>query len=486
METFKPLNFYRKQQNSTYKLLPFRFANFIDDRKVLTNMVGEHLFLAADELNAFVSKTLPTDSRTYKDLKSKHFLYDDDSSVAFDLLALKTKTKYEGLSNFTGLHIFVVTLRCEHSCPYCQVSRQSDDKVSYDMSYETALRSLDLVFKSPAPAIKIEFQGGESLLNFELIKDIVLEAQQRNQVERKHLEFVVATNLAPITDEMLEFFNEHKVLVSTSLDGPEILHNKNRPRPGNNSYELTVNGIKKCREKLGKDRVGALMTTTKESLGQVQDIIDEYVRLEFDGIFLRALSPYGFAVKTKWYSSYDTSAWLDFYKAGLDYIIELNKQGVFFVEQYAATILAKILTPFDSRFVDLMNPAGIGIAGVVYNYDGNVYASDESRMLAEMGDNKFKLGNVHSNSYEEIFTSDNLLDALEESFTLSSPMCTDCAYEPFCGSDPVYHYRTQSDLMGHKPTSGFCERNMSIIKLLLQKLESDAETRRILYSWVPM
>lgn len=486
METFKPLNFYRKQHNTAYKLLPFRFSNFTDDRKMLTNMVGERLFVTTDDLNSFITKKLTTDSTIYKNLKSKHFLYDDDSNVAFDLLALKVKTKFEGLSNFTGLHIFVVSLRCEHSCPYCQVSRQSDDKMSYDMSYDTALKSLDIVFKSPSPAIKIEFQGGESLLNFELIKLIVREAQQRNQIKQKHLEFVVATNLAPITDEMLDFFDEHKVLISTSLDGPQSLHNKNRPRPGNNSYQLTIEGIKKCREKLGKDRVGALMTTTKESLTRVHEIIDEYVQLEFDGIFLRALSPYGFAVKTKWYSSYDTKTWLDFYEKGLDYIIKLNKQGIFFVEQYAATILAKILTPFDSRFVDLMNPAGIGIAGIVYNYNGNVYASDESRMLAEMGDEKFKLGNVHSDSYEEIFTSDNLLDALEESFTLSSPMCTDCAYEPFCGSDPVYHYRTQNDLMGHKPTSGFCEKNMSIIKLLLTKLESDAETRRILYSWVPM
>jgi hypothetical protein len=50
---------------------------------------------------------------------------DCDSSVALDLLAVKYRTKQAPLANLTSLIMFVVTLRCEHSCPYCQVSRQS-------------------------------------------------------------------------------------------------------------------------------------------------------------------------------------------------------------------------------------------------------------------------------------------------------------------------------------------------------------------------
>ena len=78
-----------------------------------------------------------------------------------DLLALKQRTKLIQLANFTSLHIFVVSLRCEHSCPYCQVSRQSDDKLAFDMSQETADKALAAVFESPSSAIKIEFQGGD-------------------------------------------------------------------------------------------------------------------------------------------------------------------------------------------------------------------------------------------------------------------------------------------------------------------------------------
>ena len=96
--------------------------------------------------------------------------------------------------------------------------------------------------------------------------------------------------------------------------------------------------------------------------------------------------------------------------------------------------------------VDLQSPAGIGVAAIVYNYDGDVYASDESRMLAEMGDKSFCIGNVHRDSYEDIFLSDRLLEALESSFAASAPMCSWCAFEPYCGADPVFHHATQSDV----------------------------------------
>ena len=225
------------------------------------------------------------------------------------------------------------------------------------------------------------------------------------------------------------------------------------------------------------------MTTTKASLPMGQEIIDEYVRLQFPGIFIRPLSPYGFAVKTKSYASYDADRWIDFYFEGLEYIIELNRRGIPFKEFYATTILTKMLTPFEPGYVDLMSPAGIGISAVVYNYDGDVYASDEARMLAEMGDKTFRIGNVHKNSYQEIFASDALLDPLEQSFAGSVPMCSECAYEPFCGADPVFHKATQGDFVGLKTRSSFCSRNMAIFKRLISLMEANSATRELFLSW---
>jgi His-Xaa-Ser system radical SAM maturase HxsB len=483
MNKFAPLADFERGKGTGYRLLPFRFERLDADRYVATNAVGEYAILKNDVLRAFSEHRLASGSPEYATLKSKHFLLDDDSAVAIELLALKTRTKLERLSNFTALHMFVVTLRCEHSCPYCQVSRQNDDKRQFDMTPEIASKALDLVFRSPSPSLKIEFQGGEPMLNFPLIQHIVAGALERNAVAKRNLGFVIATNLAVVNDEILAFCREHSIHISTSLDGPKDLHNRNRPRPGGDSYERTIDGIRRVREALGRDEVSALMTSTEASLGRVKEIVDEYVADGFNGIFLRPLSPYGFALKTKWFRKYNAEKWLPFYFEGIDYIIELNKAGIHFTEFYAATVLTKMLTPFQPGFVDLMSPAGIGIGALLYNYDGGVYASDESRMLAEMGDQTFRLGDVQTDSYEELLLSDALLDPLEASFAGSAPMCSTCAFEPYCGSDPVYHHATQGDFVGRKPASDFCHRNMSIFKGLIERMEADAFTRELFTRW---
>lgn len=475
---------FDRASSGQYQTLPCRFVKLDDNRYVLTNEVGEHLVVTRSQLEQFVRKSVSFHSDFYHDLKSKHFLVDDDSNVAIDLLALKYRTKAQRISQFTALHIFVVTLRCDYTCQYCQVSRQTDDKLAYDMSQETADRALEFVFRSPSPAIKIEFQGGEPLLNFPIIRYVVEQAKSINASHGKDVQFVITTNLSLLTDDILAFCLAHDICLSTSLDGPEELHNRNRPRPGKNGYQLTIEGIRKAQAALGKDKVGALMTTTEASLPRVKEIIDTYLSLGMDSIFLRALSPYGFAVKTRQTEKYDVERWFEFYKEGLNYILAINRQGYPFVELYASLIINKIFSPFGTGYVDLQSPAGMAISAIVYNYDGDIYASDEARMLAEMGDKRFRLGSVYHDSYEDVILSDTVLDTLESTLSESLPMCNDCGFLPYCGTDPIYHYATQGDVIGHKATSGFCSKNMKIFRYLFTLLEDDSEARKILLSWV--
>ena len=204
----------------------------------------------------------------------------------------------------------------------------------------------------------------------------------------------------------------------------------------------------------------------------------------FDGIFLRWLNPFGFAVRAANAIGYDSEAFNTFYARGLRYILELNHRGVPFAEQYAAIILQKILTPYDHGFVDNRSPSALGIGVVVYNYDGDVYASDESRMLAETGDTTFRLGNVHEDSFEDIYGGETLYRILDSTIAEATPCCTDCSYLPYCGTAPVLHHATQGDMVGHRPTSMFCQKNMFVFKFLLELIEEDGDVAKILRGWV--
>jgi uncharacterized protein len=480
MARFQPAEAFQSAVD-TLQLLPVRFER-AGDNYLVSNMVGDFIRLSGDELDRLVDLRIRPGDGLYEKAYAAHLITSTGQTAQRQLLALRLRSRMAFLRQPTVLHIFVVTLRCEHSCPYCQVSRRSTDHSAFDMSEETAEQALKIAFQSPSKRIKIEFQGGEPLLNFPLITKIVAAAKAQAPAGGKAVDFVITSNLALLDDTVLAFCKANDILLSTSLDGPSGLHNKNRPRPGGDSHELATRGIRRVQETLGPERVGALMTTTEASLDRVEEIVDEYLRLDLDGIFIRPLSPYGFAVKTQAIRKYDSKSWLDFYARGLRYVLEVNRGGRHFPEFYAALILKRMLTDRPLGYVDLRSPAGIGLGALVYNYDGKVFASDEGRMLAEMGDRTFELGSV-ADSYRSLVCSDKLIDLIGSSLTQCAPECVDCPYEAHCGADPVYHHATQADPVGIKPLSEFCARQKGVMNLLLDILETSPQDAAILRRW---
>lgn len=470
------------RSQSDYVILPFKFERLDDEKGTLvSNEVGEFCFVPHDTI-ALIAANSPIPQESFSKLERIHVLARGEESAAYSLLPLKLRRKFSRLSEFTSLHMLVVTLRCNQSCPYCQVSRQSEDRLAYDMSTQVAERAIQHIFRSPSKRIKIEFQGGESLLNFDLIKWVVKRSREvcPSDVD---LAFVAATNLTFLTDEIIEFFGDEGILFSTSIDGPADLHNKNRPYREHDAFEIVCGNIRRIQNALGSDSVAALMTTTARSLPKAKEIVDQYIALDFRGIYLRSLSPYGFALKTKTYYEYSAKEWLEFYVEALDYILEINRRGHYFEEFYTKLIARRMLDQDSDGYVDLQSPTGSGIMGVVYDYDGKVYVSDEARMLAQMGDHSLQLGHV-DDSYEDLFLRGKLPELVNETMNQSAPMCHSCAFQPWCGSEPSYHYSTQRDLLGHKAFSGFCHKQMGIFRHLLSLAADRPEDWKIIVNWI--
>ena len=74
---------------------------------------------------------------------------------------------------------------------------------SADMSLATAKRVVDQIFTSPSPALAIEFQGGEPLVNFEVVRFVIEYATERNRDEGRDLQFLLVSNLAAMDEEVL-------------------------------------------------------------------------------------------------------------------------------------------------------------------------------------------------------------------------------------------------------------------------------------------
>ena len=471
---------------NAYQLLPFRFIR-LDDRKYLVvNEAGEHLFLTREQFNDYVGYSLSPTSTAFLDLKSKHFLTDTELAPVIEMLAVKYRTKKAFLYGFTSLHMVVPTLRCNSNCIYCQVSKKDPTALGFDMDRRTAQRTVDMIFASPSSDIKIEFQGGEPLLNFGILKYIVRRARKLNRRYKKHLTFVICTNLTLVTPRILRFLRRYRISISTSLDGPFDLHNRNRPLQGGRpSYDSVTKNVALARRVLGPDAVTALMTTTRFNIDRFRDVVDEYVAQGFQYVFLRNLNPYGGARQEQKTIGYSTDEFVGRYKEALDHIIQLNIEGTYFVEAFAALLLQRILTPFSTGFVDLQSPSGTGIEGAVYDYNGNVYVSDEGRMLAAMGDDRFLLGNVNRNTHNEMFNGTSLRSLISHSCLESIPVCADCALQSYCGADPVRNYAEHGDVVCYGELNNTCRKCKPILLHLLGLIErKDPEIDRVFWSWI--
>lgn len=469
-----------------YKLLPFRFEKFNEQEYLVTNEVGEYIFLKEDDFHKLINGELDVLSDLFYDIASKQIATTDKVEDVVNMLATKFRTKKSILRDFTSLHMVVPTLRCNSNCIYCQVARKNLDDHGADMSKETAKNVVKMIMQTPSPCIKIEFQGGDPSTDFDMVKYIIEEAEWQNLFKKKDLGFVICTNISLLDEKMVKYLKKHKCDISTSLDGPRDLHNTNRPlQKTAQTHEIFEEKLNMIKGICGEHSVSALMTTSKYSLGRFKEIIDEYVRLGFNSIFLRALNPYGFAKQYKEKVAYPIDDFIENYKEGLDYIIELNKKGTFFIEGYAALLLKRMLTPFATGFVDLQSPAGVGIAGVIYDYDGNVYVADEGRMLARFKDYQFKLGNVNENTYQEMFNGEKLHNIIKDSCTECLPMCSDCVFQPYCGADPVRNYSELGDIVGFRPNSDMCKKNKAIMRYLFELIKrQDPEINRIFWSWI--
>lgn len=388
------------------------------------------------------------------------------------------KKRYGYLFDGATLHIIVPTLRCNQKCIYCHSSaKQSTDK-TYDMDEATAKKTLEFIFQTPSNSITIEFQGGDALINFDLFKHIVLEAKNMNKTFKKNLRIVLVTNLTLMTHEIAEFLCIEDVDICTSLDGPKMVHDKNRMMEGNKpTYDEVTRWMKILKEEYKKPAY-ALMVTTRYSLPYWKEIVDEYAKLGIKSLQIKYINKLGFAEKEWKNIGYSIEEFIEFWKKTTDYMIELNKKGINIKPRYVDLILQKILTGYDPSFLDFRSPCGIVAGQLAYNYNGDIFCCDEGRNF-EM----FKVGNTKENNYKEVLTSEHSQQLISASIN-DGLICDSCAYKPYCGVCPVLAYAEEGNLVPKLGKNNKCKLLKYQFDYVFEKLIFNKEDRKIFFKWL--
>ena len=170
-------------------------------------------------------------------LKSKGKLFSPDT---FKPIAGKLKQKTAGVIKALCLHI---AHTCNLNCSYCFASQGKYHGERAVMSFEVGKRALDFLVENSGSRhnLEVDFFGGEPLMNFDVVKQLVTYARSIEKEHNKNFRFTLTTNGVLIDDDVIEFANKEMSNVVLSLDGRKEVHDRFRvDYAGNGSWEKIV------------------------------------------------------------------------------------------------------------------------------------------------------------------------------------------------------------------------------------------------------
>jgi len=454
----------------------------LDNKHILiTTEHGAWVVLDNKEYKLLEEGKLSEDLNLFTALEDKGIIVTDKNS---EKIVQMYRDRFHYLFNGITLHIVVPTLRCNQKCIYCHASSVPATAKGYDMDKKTAKATVDFIFQTPSPFLTIEFQGGEPLLNFGIVKYIIEYAKKRNGSEssdingwyagRKNIDFTVATNFTAMDEKKLEFLMENNIRLSTSLDGPRKLHDKNRPFSGGSSYKLVTKWIRIIKQDYEYPLFNsALPTITHYSLPYAKQIVDEYAKWGFTHVRMRPLNIAGVAANAWKTVGYTAEEFAEFWKRYLDYVLKMNKKK-WFVDDDTVFILRRILTLKPPLNACLGAPCGACTIQAAYNQWGDVYTCDEARSCE-----LFKLGSVKRDDYKKVFTSNEALNFVGLTSMVSSA-CDNCVWHPFCSPCLVSSYGSQKNVIPKLPSDFLCNLRKIQIGHVFKKLLGKQD---ILFRW---
>jgi len=429
--------------------IPFIRVNKLQkNNKILTNIYWESIVLKNSEFDLYINNKLDKNSSLYQELFDKFFINKDNY---IEKSVEEYKKRFWINFIWPTLHIIVLTKWCNHQCKYCHAAadyRYSDDSLS--MNKATAKKVVDIILQSPSKDLTIEFQWWEPLVNMEVIDFIINYTQEQNKKIKKNINYALVSNLTLINDEILEkLFSYPNLSISTSLDWDKKTHDFNRLMihkdkliSSFDSLEEKIKLIRQWEEKKWKKILyWAMWVITRKTLSNYKELVDSYIKLGFDNIFLKKLNWLWFASKAKntlWYSDEEL---LEFYKNYFWYLIELYWKGIKIKEWFLSILITKILSPEKTNFMDLRSPCWAWIWQIAYDYTGKIYTCDEGRMA---DDDVFKIWNIN-NSLEELVQNEIVWTMMDAS-TVESLPCDICAYAPYCWVCPIESYQARGNI----------------------------------------
>ncbi|MCI8992446.1 MAG: thioether cross-link-forming SCIFF peptide maturase [Eubacterium sp.] len=202
-------------------------------------------------------------------LKKEGLLFTEDEYEDYISVVTKRPTVVKALC----LHI---SHDCNLACRYCFAGEGEYHGERAFMSFEVGKAALDFLIANSGNRrnLEVDFFGGEPLMNFEVVKQLVAYGREQERLHGKRFRFTLTTNGTLITDEVMEFANREMDNVVLSIDGRKEVNDRMRPFPnGNGSYDIIVPKFIRFADSRNQEKYYVRGTFTHNNLDFAEDVL---------------------------------------------------------------------------------------------------------------------------------------------------------------------------------------------------------------------
>ena len=403
--------------------IAFDMINMFEDKtedEIVTAILSKYNEITKEEIADGLSQIA--------ELKAMGKLFTEDT---FSEIAGSLKAKTSGVVKALCLHI---AHTCNLNCSYCFASQGKFNGERGLMSFEVGKRALDFLIENSGTRhnLEVDFFGGEPLMNFQVVKDLVAYARSIEKDANKNFRFTLTTNGVLVDDDVIDFANREMSNVVLSLDGRKEVHDRFRvDYNGNGSFDKIVPKFQRFVEKRGnKDYYmrGTFTHANPDFLEDIKTMLDlGFTELSMEPVVCAPNDPSAL-------TEADKAIVMDQYEKLAELMLRKQREGKPFTFYHYMIDLKS-----GPCIYKRVSGCGSGTEYMAVTPWGDLYPCHQF-----VGDDNYKLGNV----FEGVKNTE-IQNKFANSNVYTKPECKDCWAKLYCsGGCPANSYHATGDING--------------------------------------
>ncbi|KAJ52735.1 uncharacterized protein BD780_001663 [Clostridium tetanomorphum] len=418
-------------QGDEYYIIDVNTGNIFSVDKMVYDILDEDFLRSKNQImKKFQNKYSKKDiSEAYDEIFQ---LVKEDSLYSKDLYEDIAKKSTEDNSFIKALCLNIVH-DCNLRCKYCFADEGEYKGCRKIMSLDVSKQAIDFVIKHSGSRknIEIDLFGGEPLMAFDNIKEIVEYGKEQGKIHNKIIRFTMTTNATLFNDENIKYLNDNMGNIVLSIDGRKEVNDNVRVRiDGSGSYDKILPNIKKVVAARGKSRQYYVRATfTRANTDFFKDIIhlanQGFDKISVEPVILSNDNPLSLREE-------DLPIIFEQYDKLYYEMLKRHKKGNEF-EFYHFNIDLQGGPCVYKR----ISGCGAGHEYVAITPDGDIYPCHQF-----IGNEDFKIGTIYENSY-----SKDIGNKIREAHIYNKPKCRECWARFYCsGGCAANNYNFNKDI----------------------------------------